>query len=196
MLSSVTLNFFYYCANNLIQGSFVSVSNVNGQYCQGKVKYCQEKVKHCQEKYKYCHIYVRLCVHGSMSVVCFPLSRVLPLSQLIAQLDDLCYSYLCFCVNNKETQHSDVLPLSIPIAPYVRLGLHHGHYWIVRDGFGGLVTRGLHQNFIPAFKSTKARGKKPESKGQYSQLQKRQYHSHFHIYIAIFKSNHLQPNLI
>ena len=42
-----------------------------------------------------------------------------------------------------------------------------GHYWIVRDGFGGLVIHGLHQTFIPASNSTMDRGERPDSKGQW-----------------------------
>ena len=42
-----------------------------------------------------------------------------------------------------------------------------GHYWIVRDGFGGHVIHGLHQTFIPASNSTMDRGERPDSKGQW-----------------------------
>ena len=42
-----------------------------------------------------------------------------------------------------------------------------GHYWIVRDGFGGHVIHGLHQTFIPASNSTTDRGERPDSKGQW-----------------------------
>ena len=42
-----------------------------------------------------------------------------------------------------------------------------GHYWIVRDGFGGHVIHRLHQTFIPASNSTTVRGERPDSKGQW-----------------------------
>ena len=59
---------------------------------------------------------------------------------------------------------------SVQSAPPIPLphSLHRlGHYWIVRDGFGGHVIHGLHQTFIPASNSTTVRGERPDSKGQW-----------------------------
>ena len=59
---------------------------------------------------------------------------------------------------------------SVQSAPPIPLShsLHRlGHYWIVRDGFGGHVIHGLHQTFIPASNSTMDRGERPDSKGQW-----------------------------
>ena len=59
---------------------------------------------------------------------------------------------------------------SVQSAPPIPLShsLHRlGHYWIVRDGFGGHVIHGLHQTFIPASNSTTDRGERPDSKGQW-----------------------------
>ena len=67
-------------------------------------------------------------------------------------------------------------PMSVAFFPLSRvLPLFHcpmaltgwGHYWIVRDGFGGHVIHGLHQTFIPASNSTMDRGERPDSKGQW-----------------------------
>ena len=59
---------------------------------------------------------------------------------------------------------------SVQSAPSISLShsTHRlGHYWIVRDGFGGHVIHQLHQTFIPASNSTTVRGERPDSKGQW-----------------------------
>ena len=55
---------------------------------------------------------------------------------------------------------------SIPL-PHSLHRMGQGHYWIVRDGFGGHVIHGLHQTYIPASNSTMDRGERPDSKGQW-----------------------------